>query len=254
MKQIYICKDSITGIFSAFYDAWTERRDQEVGIDFKGEIEQRLFCEYQEVQESERKADAIVRLIQKNMGYNTYWDIYYALLSEDKRKAEAAFHVMQAARTIKNSKRIMEQLTNADVAKIFELSRKVSNEAHQFMEFIRFRELENGVLFSEITPKNRVLVCIGDHFTDRFPLENWMIYDKRHQESILHRAGYQWVLMEGERVDQQEVHKISENEKEIEQLWKEFFTSISITERENPICQRTHLPYRFRSDMTEFQT
>lgn len=222
MKQVYICNDTITSMFSAFYDAWKERRNEEVGIRLKGRVEQQLFCEYTEVQEEERKAEAIERLIQTHLGYNTYWDIYHALLSEDEGKAEAVFHVMQAARTVKNSKKIMEHLSNPDVAKVFELSRRVANEAHQFVEFIRFRELENGALFSEITPKNRVLTCIGDHFTDRFPLENWLIYDKTHEECIVHRAGYTWVLLQNFELNKEMTEKISEKECEMERLWKGF--------------------------------
>ena len=30
---------------------------------------------------------------------------------------------------------------------------------------------ENGILFSEITPKAQILTCVADHFEDRFPLE-----------------------------------------------------------------------------------
>lgn len=252
MKQVYICNDNITGIFSAFYDAWKERRDQEVGIELKGKVEQQLFCEYTEAQEEKRKAEAMERMIQKHLGYHTYWDIYHALLSEDSGKAEVVFHMMQASRTVKNSKKIMEYLSNPDVAKVFELSRRVSNESHQFMEFIRFRELENGVLFSEINPKSRVLTCIGNHFADRFPLENWVIYDKTHEEFLVHRARYPWVVVQEVTLNREMTERVSKSELEIEQLWKRFFESISIKERENPNCQRTHLPYRFRSDMTEF--
>lgn len=252
MKQVYICNDTINGMFSAFYDAWKERRDRDVGIELKGKVEQRLFCEYTEVQEEERKAAAIERMIQKHLGYAAYQDIYYALLSEDMGKAEAVFHVMQEARKVKNSRKIMEHLSNPYVAKVFELSRRVGNESHQFMEFIRFRELENGVMFSEIHPKNRVLTCIGDHFTDRFPLENWVIYDQTHEEFVVHRSRSAWVLVQGETMNPETVRRVSKNEREIEQLWKGFFEAVSIKERENPTCQRNHLPYRFRPDMTEF--
>lgn len=252
MKQVYICKDTITGMFSAFYDAWKERRNEEVGIELKGRVEQRLFCEYTEVQEEERKAIAIERLIQKHLGYNTYWDIYHALLSDEADKAEAVFHVMQAARTVRNSKKIMEHLSNPDVTKVFELSRRVGNEAHQFIQFIRFRELENGILFSEINPKNKVLTCLGDHFTDRFPLENWLIYDKMHKECIVHREGYAWALFQDLELNIEMTEKVSFWEQEMECLWKGFCESISIKERENPVCQRNHLPLRFRPEMTEF--
>lgn len=252
MKKVYICNDNITGIFSAIYDAWKESRDKEAGIELRGMLDTQLFCEYMEVVEEERKAVAVERLIQNHLGYNTYWDIYHALLSVHPKKAEAVFHVMQVARTLSNSKKVMEHLSDSDVACVFELSRNVANEAHQFMEFIRFRELDNGVLFSEITPKNRVLTCIGDHFADRFPLENWMVYDKTHQEFLVHRAKHSWILVSGERLNWEETQKISKAEAEFERLWKGFFQSISIKERENPICQRTHLPLHFRQDMTEF--
>ena len=41
-------------------------------------------------------------------------------------------------------------------------------------------------------------------------------------------------------------------EKNYAKLWQVFFTSISIKQRENPDCQRNHLPFRFRPEMTEF--
>lgn len=253
VKKVYICSDTITGMFSAIYDAWKERRDGEAGIELRGTLDQQLFCEYTEVAEEEHKAAAVERLIQNHLGYNTYWNIYHALLSEYPKKADAVFHVMQAARSVKNSKKIMEHLTDPYVAKVFELSRSVGNEAHLFTEFIRFRELENGVLFSEITPKSRVLTCIGDHFTDRFPLENWMIYDKTHKEFLVHRARCNWVLVLGEEVNREMTERVSDAEVEFERLWKGFFEAVSIQERENPVCQRGHLPIRFRQDMTEFR-
>ena len=121
-----------------------------------------------------------------------------------------------------------------------------------FREFIRFRELENGVLLSEITPKGRVLTCIADHFTNRFPLENWMVYDKTHKEFLVHRAKADWVLVQGEELDHEAAGRISASESEYARMWKGFCSSIAIKERENPDCQRNHLPIHFRQDMTEF--
>ncbi len=252
MKQIYICHDTITGLYSALYDAWKENRNGEAGIELRGKTQQQLFCEYREVAECETKALAIERLIKRYMGYNTYWDVYHALLSDDPVKGEAVFHMMQEARNLQDSTKIMDHLSDANVAKVFELSRRVSNEAHVYEEFIRFRELENRVLFSEISPKSQVLTCIGDHFADRFPLENWIIYDRTHHVFLVHHAGKQWKLVWGEKLDEQAALKTSESQKEYERLWKGFFESVSIKERENPGLQRSHLPLRYRNQMTEF--
>lgn len=252
MKQVYICKDTMPDIFSAVYDAWMESRDSEAGIALRGQMSPELFCEYKEVEQTTRKALAVERLIQKNLGHNAYWDIYHALLSDDAFKADVVYQVMLAARTIPDSQKVMEHLSNPYVAKVFELSRKVANEAHLFTEFIRFRELESGVLFSEITPKGQVLTCIADHFSNRFPLENWMIYDKTHKVFLVHKQSYNWALVHGEELEEQAAAQISSSEKEYERLWKGFCSSISIQERENRNLQRSHLPLHFRPDMTEF--
>ena len=210
MKKIYICRDDRTEMLSAIYDAWKENRNKEVGIGLLGKTQQQLFCEYAEVVSSEKKAQAVERLIRDHMGEQTYEDISYALLCEDAMKAEAILHVMQAARKVKPSKRIMDFLGNPSVAKVFEMKRRVSNEAHYFIEFVRFRELENGVLFSEIEPKNRVLTCIAEHFADRFPMENWVIYDNTHQEFLVHPAGKHWVLVQGEVPERNVTEQITE--------------------------------------------
>ncbi len=252
MKQVYICQDTVTGICSALYDAWKEARDQEAGVELKGKIQQRLFCEYREVTESESKSAALQRMIKRNLGYNTYWDIYHAILSDDDEKAEVVFRMMQQARKLEDSTRIMEHLGNPDVARVFELSRRVSNEAHAYKEFIRFRELENRVLFSEITPKSQVLTCIAGHFADRFPLENWMIYDKTHETFLIHVERRPWKLVRGEMLNMDAASRVTEEQRKYEELWRGFFNSIAIKERENPRLQQTHLPKRYRREMTEF--
>lgn len=252
MKQIYICNDTITGIFSAIYEAWKEYRDEEAGIAIRGHVTPQLFCEYHETEETEEKSMAVARLIKENLGHAVYGSIYHALLSEDAQKAEAVYQMMLAARTLQNGTKIMEHLSHPYVGKVFELSRKVSNEVHFFLGFVRFRELENGVLLSEITPKSRVLTCIGDYFTDRLPIENWMIYDKSHKEFLVHMMGRKWILVQGEELSLQETYKNSVSQGEFEQLWKGFCHSISIKERENTALQRNHVPMRFRQNITEF--
>lgn len=254
MKQLYICEDTITGMYSAIYDAWKENRTEgSNGIRLIGQFEGELFCEYHVVEESERKAAAVESLIKKNLGMYAYRCIYYALLSADPERADTVLGMMQASRGLKNPTKIMNYLSHPKVEKVFELSRSVSNEAHFYIEIVRFRELKNGILFSEIAPKSQVLTCIGEHFSDRFPLENWMIYDRTHQMYLVHEAKKQWFLMQGFELNQEEALHVSENERQYTELWKSFCKTISIEERKNPGCQRNHLPLRYREFMVEFQ-
>ena len=147
MKTIYVCEDSVTGIYSGIYDAWKSGKEEgECGIALKGLVEQELFCDYAEVEESWKKAAAVDRMIRKNLGERTHRDLYYALLSNDREKGNVVLGTMMAARRLPDSRRIMEHLSHPMVEKVFELSRSVGGEAHNLKGFLRFRELENGVL------------------------------------------------------------------------------------------------------------
>ena len=88
---------------------------------------------------------------------------------------------------------------------------------------------------------------------DRFPRENWVIYDRTHAEFLVHPAGKRWVLVQGGELDQEVAGQITEAQREYEKLWKGFFQTISIQERENLKCQQTHMPVRYRKSVTEFQ-
>ncbi len=254
MKKVYICNDSITGIFSAVYDAWKTRlQEEELGIALKGIIDQELFCEYIEVEESQKKAIAVENLIQKHLGSEAYWNIYHAVLANDSEKGNAILGTMLESRKLPNSRRIMEHLSNPQVQKLFELSRKVSNEAHFYHEIVRFSELQNGILFSEIEPRNQILSCLGDHFSNRFALENWMIYDKTHQMFLIHEKSKRWILAQDMELNTDMVSRLSSTETLYVKLWRGFFESISIQERENYKGQRQHLPIHYRTHVVEFQ-
>lgn len=254
MKKIYVCRDNITGLFSAVYDAWKQCRESGgAGIAFRGSVEQELFCDYVEVTETEEKAIAVERLIKRHLGEDAYWDLYHAALSADSEKGSAVLGTMLEARRIKDSRQIMNYLTCPYVAKVFELKRRVSNEAHYFKEFIRFKELDNGILTAKIKPKSQVLTCVAPHFSDRLPLENWMIYDETHEMFVVHERQKNWVLVSGLQVNIEKLDCYSDSELEMQRLFKGFCKAISIDERRSYNRQRQHLPLWFRQNMVEFE-
>mgnify|MGYP000479718896 FL=1 len=260
MRIIYVCEDSLTGIFSGIYEVWkrkmtAEEADLEVGDSF----ERRLFCEYIFCKAEERKALAVIRMIQKNLGADVYEKISYALLSADRRKAEMVFRAMLEAKKLSRKDRLMEHLGNEAVRAVFGMYRQVANEAHHYKGFVRFRELKNKTLFAKIEPKHAVLPCIAEHFADRFPQENWVIYDKTHEVFLIHEKGkryyflQQYMCMKGDSGSAQNIAGVfSEEEMDYEALWKEFVRSISVAERENRALQNQNLPLRFRTNLVEF--
>ena len=260
MRTIYVCEDSLTGIFSGIYEVWKRKMTaEEAGLEVGDSFERRLFCEYIFCKAEERKALAVIRMIQKNLGVDVYEKISYALLSADRRKADMVFRAMLEAKKLSRKDRLMEHLGNEAVRAVFGMYRQVANEAHHYKGFVRFRELKNKTLFAKIEPKHAVLPCIAEHFADRFPQENWVIYDKTHEVFLIHEKGkryyflQQYMCMKGDSGSAQNITGgFSEEEMDYEALWKEFVQSISVAERENRALQNQNLPLRFRTNLVEF--
>lgn len=260
MRIIYVCEDSLTGIFSGIYEVWKRKMTaEEAGLEVGDSFERRLFCEYIFCKAEERKALAVIRMIQKNLGADVYEKISYALLSADRRKAEMVFRAMLEAKKLSRKDLLMEHLGNEAVRAVFGMYRQVANEAHHYKGFVRFRELKNKTLFAKIEPKHAVLPCIAEHFADRFPQENWVIYDKTHEVFLIHEKGkryyflQQYMCMKGDSGSAQNITGgFSEEEIDYEALWKEFVQSISVAERENRALQNQNLPLRFRTNLVEF--
>lgn len=260
MRIIYVCENSLTGIFSGIYEVWKRKMTaEEAGLEVGDSFERRLFCEYIFCKAEERKALAVIRMIQKNLGADVYEKISYALLSADRRKAEMVFRAMLEAKKLSRKDRLMEHLGNEAVRAVFGMYRQVANEAHHYKGFVRFRELKNKTLFAKIEPKHAVLPCIAEHFADRFPQENWIIYDKTHEVFLIHEKGkryyflQQYMCMKGDSGSAQKIAGgFSEEEMDYEALWKGFVQSISVAERENRALQNQNLPLRFRTNLVEF--
>ena len=260
MRTIYVCEDSLTGIFSGIYEVWKRKMTaEEAGLEVGDSFERRLFCEYIFCKAEERKALAVIRMIQKNLGADVYEKISYALLSADRRKADMVFRAMLEAKKLSRKDRLMEHLGNEAVRAVFGMYRQVANEAHHYKGFVRFRELKNKTLFAKIEPKHAVLPCIAEHFADRFPQENWIIYDKTHEVFLIHEKGkryyflQQYMCMKGDSGSAQNIAGgFSEEEMDYEALWKGFVQSISVAERENRALQNQNLPLRFRTNLVEF--
>ena len=263
----FICEDSPNGIFSGIYDAWDFKVNQNkkypagsTATDTSSRIyphacshedihvvchepdNYQLFYEYIHVETSTEKSDKVARTIQCRLGSEFYDAILNAILSivpakkNDLDKADAIYHTLVLGLNTAAGARAIHDLSNPYVHRLFTLSRATANEAHHLLGFLRFSELENGVLFSTIHPKNNALPILAEHFTDRLPQENFMIYDENRQLAAVHAAGKNFMLVDASGIDQDLLKRTSEKESAY---------------RINPKLQAQNIPKRFWSDTPE---
>ena len=126
--------------------------------------------------------------------------------------------------------------------------RHLEGEAHLLKGFVRFSDL-GGVLGGEIAPKNRVLPLLRPHFCARYQGESFFLYDRTHREALFYAGGKSVIRP----LEDFQMAPPDEAEARYRTLWKRFYDTIAIRERENPRCRMTHMPKRYWNTMTEFQ-
>lgn len=247
-----ICKDSPEGILSAIYEAWAfPLPNSELAIVIEGQYQQELFTEYKETVCNEKYASKVADSIHRKLSPEVWNWVWLALMAQEADKAQIIFSFLRTA--FSDGARVTKQLARPEVMRIFELKRMVSRELQHLQGFVRFAETKDGILISGITPKHRQVPLVAPHFSNRFPQERFIIYDKKRCEAVVHEPGAGWYLTETDRVDLlEEIVRQSEND-EFAKLWKAFFKSIAIEKRSNKSCQNCLLPKRFRPNMTEFR-
>lgn len=251
-QYIFQCEDSLDGIFTAIYNAWDSGYGHKnIQIQISDQmVNYQLFSKYIPVTTDYEKSEKVARTIKKKISVAGYEAICRAAMTNRSEKADVIYRFVILGLHYGSS--ILTNYSNPSVQSIFEMNRAVGNEVHHYLGFLRFSELKNNVLYGKINPRNNVVTLLAPHFADRLPVENWIIHDEVRELAVVHQIGEGWVQVDTSEVDFSALGKIDTEEEELEQLWKAFVESISISERTNKKLQRQNLPIRFRGNMTEF--
>lgn len=254
MEEKYIiCEDSLEGIFTAIYDAYALREGHEhIHVQVGEEDNYRLFASYLYSRADLSKTDKVIRTLRNRLGEEVYLTLCRAAASCYPDKGEAVYRTVVEGITGGSGRRTMDNLRNPYVARTFELSRRTANEAHHEIEFLRFQELEQGILYAKIGPENDVVSFIMPHFADRLSPEHFMIHDERRGLFGVHPAGEAWYLVSGVDESIREKLKYSGDELRYQELFTLFHNTIAIRERNNSRLQQQMLPLCFRDYMVEF--
>ncbi len=252
-EEYFICEDSIEGVFTGIYDAYALRIGHEhIHLQIGEEENYRLFAYYRNSLPDSVKTRKVAETIQKRLGTEVYMSICRALATEDSGKAQAVYQTVVDGITNGSGRRVLENVANPYVELVFRLARSTGNEIHRMMEFVRFQELKQGILYSKIGPKCNVVSFIMPHFADRLPLENFIIYDEKRNLYGVHPAKKDWYLVSGWEILEEGTLQMSAEEESYQELFTMFCQTIAIKERKNLKLQQQMLPLHFQEYMVEF--
>lgn len=247
----FVCPDTFEGVLSGVFDAWDSHIPRnELKIEAGPICQRELFTEYREVYADSDKAKRVMNSIRSKISWQAYRQCMNCAMSAERDRGDVIYRFLLLGFTV--GKEVTKYLQEPAVMRLFEYSRKLGNEAHYYREFIRFNKWENGVYISHISPSGDVLSYVANHFSDRMPSEDFMIIDDRRKTAVIHPREKKYYIRELTEEEFLFLKNHETDEDQISNMWRIFFHTISIKERENFACQRNHLPLHFRKHMTEF--
>lgn len=243
---IYVCDGSFEGILSAVHCAYYSHENPE-RIMCGDDCQQQLFCETKVIETDLEKARRVQNAISEKISPNALFNVYRVHLSDEKNRATMIFNYLKIGFNI--GAKVDMYLSDKWVSMIHGTARRVSREACRMREFVRFAEMENGVLFAQIEPDNNVLEMICSHFADRLRSLPWVICDTRRSIAAIYDTK-RWEIV---RFDEKNRIDMCEDEEKYQRMWKRFYDIIGIESRRNDRQRMQCMPKKYWKNMTEFK-
>lgn len=245
-KKVYIYDGSFSGLCSSIF-TMLKKRNIPFDIVKENDFRPDLFCEKSRIKTSDEKSDILLKNIREHISTQSSAYIFHAYLSEiEKIEINIFYYILKG---FKIGKEVDKYLTDPSVRKVQEAAKKVRRESHRIKGLLRFKESKSNRFYAEIEPDYNILVLLAPHFAKRFAVQDWIIHDKRRDRAILFSSvNKDWVLTE---LDKDFSPELIDSEYKIQDLWKTFFSSVSLKERPRPDLQRQFMPKKYWKNLIE---
>lgn len=191
--------------------------------------------------------EQIIPKLIEGLGYYNFRLLYYVFLSEEEHKELIMYYYLKNGLKYRN--KIGYQRNLKCVRKVLKVGQYVFHEIHKMKGFLRFKELENRILYAEMEPENNIIFDLSIHFQKRLNQEYWIIKDvRRKMYSCYNKKSF--ILIPEENFHLYTKNQSSE-EQEFESLWKTFYQTIGIKERKNERCRMNFMPKKYWKYITE---
>lgn len=150
---------------------------------------------------------------------------------------------------------ISDNYADEVVLKLHQTKKKVDREVHRMHAFVRFQRTKDDIYYAVIEPDFNVLPLIGNHFEERYPAQQWMIYDSQRKYGIyydLKKVSF-ITFQDDTKLALRQLSEgvLAQNEPDYQILWKSYFDSVNIPERRNMKLHLQHVPKRYWKYLSE---
>jgi len=243
---IYLYDGSFEGILSATHEAYYRREKPDKLLPAQN-TGTNLFDRYEDIPTDREKADKVSCAVRAKISDLALRRAFHVFLSESEDKATSIYHYLRLG--FLYGPNVDFRLHEEAVLSVHQISRKVTFECHRFNGLIRFARLEPDIYYARYAPDHNITILLAPHFAKRLADQNWVIHDtKRDVAAVYNRK--KWLLTDA----WPEVPPLpDESERALQDIWKEYYRSISIAERKNLRLQKNMMPARYWKNLTELE-
>lgn len=240
----YIYDGSFDGLLTSIYEAYYGK-DSIEDIVPQDSMEENFLIQKKFIQADKEKANKVYMAIESKISEESMRRVFHAYLSELPRHGITILKYVQLG--FKIGPQVDLNLSVDIVREMDNIYHKVAKEAHRMLGLIRFKQLENGILYSSMEPDHNIVGLIAPHFASRLSNENWAIHDVKRGIGVLYNKK-EWVIKDIETTNSLIVR---EDEEEYQELWKTYFKHIAIESKTNPKLQKRNMPMRYWKHLVE---
>lgn len=245
---------TFAGLLTVVFEIY-DRKTADATIVRSNRVEAMVFLENIEVVTDQAKAERVWKGLKEKVSHKTLQAIYWAFLSELKCIEDQIYELIKYI--FSNKENVEDNFGNAHILFITQTARKVGREKHRFEAFIRFELIGTNFFYAPIDPDFNVLPIIIPHFKNRYPAQDWIIYDTKRKYGIhynkdteqINEAQIDFSNAETEAGD----FVFEPEETYYKDLWRNYFKSVNIAVRKNTKLHLKHVPKRYWKYLVEKQ-
>jgi probable DNA metabolism protein len=173
--------------------------------------------------------------------------------AEDRERILLRYIKRLVAREVKPEEDLLDPL----MLRLSQLNKQMGREIHRMHAFVRFQVTPDDMYAALIEPDFDVLPLLESHFVERYPAQDWLIYDTRRRYGLLWdqtRERSEFITLTegstplGTHLSPEQLGTV---EPKYQQLWKAYFQAVDIPERRNMKLHIQHVPRRYWKYLVE---
>lgn len=242
----YVYDGTFDGLLTSIYEAYY-RHENPDDIVSEDRLDENFLIQKVYITTDKDKSSKVYHSIEEKISLEALRRVFYAYLSELPKSGIIILNYLKIG--YKLGRAVDDNLAHDAVLNMDKINYKVSSERHRFLGILRFKMLDNGVLYADLEPEYNIIGMIAPHFANRLSNENFVIHDLKRNIGVFYNKR-EWIIRDFEIGDNV---IIREDEEEYQELWRAYYKHISIESRKNLRLKKNNMPMKYWKHLVEIK-